>query len=535
MRAVRRRRMLALLGIATVAIAALLAVVAIAPGGETPPATGAAALVPADALAYLNVSIDPGRAAVKRGAALGARFPGYARVLNAIDDRIGAIVSGGTPVQFGSEIRPWLGNEAALAILDTSGTAAGSLVVLDVSDRTRAHAFLTHFGAKAAGSYRGIQLLAYPTGTELAFVGHYLIFGQDASVRAGIDADTGAAPSLRSDQAYEQAVAGEPVGRVLDAYASGTGVHRLLAPVSGIIGAVGTLLDQPALGGVAISLTPASDGAQVRVHSVLDPELASPDHTVAPGFVPSLQSVLPAGSALLLDTNQLAKLAPRVLRMAAAAGAIGRAAPMLQRLGGALAAEGVNVPALLSIFSHETAVAISPPADALHAPALTILTRTARPLQVNEQLAGLEGPLAQLLPSPGTGPGETPLFNDVPVAGITAHHLSLGSGLGLDYAVFDGLVVLSTSTDGIADVVRRTHSLASEPAFRATVGADQQPVGSLVFLDFSQLLRLAEQTGLFSSARFGTLSPDLQRISAVGLSSASRENDTTAELFLQIP
>lgn len=57
---------------------------------------------------------------------------------------------------------------------------------------------------------------------------------------------------------------------------------------------------------------------------------------------------------------------------------------------------------------------------------------------------------------------------------------------------------------------------------------------SLLFFDFSQLLSLAEQTGLTSSARFGVVGPDLARIDAVGLSSTAGETDTTAELFLQI-
>ena len=60
-------------------------------------------------------------------------------------------------------------------------------------------------------------------------------------------------------------------------------------------------------------------------------------------------------------------------------------------------------------------------------------------------------------------------------------------------------------------------------------------VSSLLFLDFSQLLSLGEQTGLTRSARFATLTPDLERIRAVGLSSTSGEADTTAELSLQIP
>jgi hypothetical protein len=134
-----------------------------------------------------------------------------------------------------------------------------------------------------------------------------------------------------------------------------------------------------------------------------------------------------------------------------------------------------------------------------------------------------------------SGPGQSPLFNDRQVNGITAHQLSLGAGLQLDYAVFRGLVVVSTSLKGISAVLARTDSPGNETTFRTVVGSHQNGVGSLVFLDFSQLLSLGEQMGLTHSARFGALGSDLEKISAVGLSSVSGKVDTTAELFLQIP
>ncbi len=57
---------------------------------------------------------------------------------------------------------------------------------------------------------------------------------------------------------------------------------------------------------------------------------------------------------------------------------------------------------------------------------------------------------------------------------------------------------------------------------------------SLLFLDFSQLLSLGEQTGLTRSVRLTAVRPDLEKVRAVGLDSTSGEADTTAELFLQI-
>src|SRR5438309_2352532 len=140
-------------------------------GGEPAPATGAARLVPADALLYVHLSTDPGRPGVKRALALGERFPDFPLAAEFIATRAGAIVGGGRSVDFATDVRPWLGKEAALALLNTTTATAGSLIVLGVRNRARATSFITTSGAVPAGSYGGRPLLRYPSGTWLAFVG----------------------------------------------------------------------------------------------------------------------------------------------------------------------------------------------------------------------------------------------------------------------------------------------------------------------------------------------------------------------------
>ncbi len=195
---------------------------------------------------------------------------------------------------------------------------------------------------------------------------------------------------------------------------------------------------------------------------------------------------------------------------------------------------------LESLFSGETAVAIGPGGatgarGSSRSPELIIVSRTSNPDAAAAELANLEVSFSELFPPPSSGSGQVSEFSQRTVDGVTAHELSLAPGLQLDYAVFRGLGVISTSVDGIAAVASRTHSLADEPAYRSTLGGHAQQVTSLVFLDFSQLLSLAEQTGLFRGARYRALRPDLERIRAIGLESTRGEADSTAELFLQIP
>lgn len=530
----RRRRIGLIAAALTLLIAAAAVALAFSGSGEAPPATGAAEVVPADVLAYVHLSTDTSRPAVRRAEALARRFPDYPLAYAAVINRLTAILGGGSgSVEFATGIRPWLGKEAALALLDTSGASASSVIVLDVRDPARARRFVASAGAGAVTTYDGIRVLGYSSGTELAFVRRYLVVGPDAGVRAAIAAATGRARSLANDPAYERASAGEPAGRVLDAYLPVAGVRRLLEPQPGLAGAIGALLDRPALAGTALSVSAAASGADVWVHNVLDASgtRAGRPGSGASGFTPTLSSLLPAGSTLMLDVDGLNRFAPVLLRAAATAGFAANIAPLLGRLGSALTAEGVNVRKIESIFGGETAVALSPGPS----PALLIVARTLNQPGTQSELASLEAPLTALFPAPSSGPGQISGIADRQIDGVTVHELGLGPGLQLDYAVFDGLVVVSTSVVAIDEVAGRRHSLADEKAYTTALAGRPAQVSSVLFTDFRQLLSLGDQTGLTSSTRERALLGDLTKIRTIGLSSTSGESETTTELHLEIP
>lgn len=529
----RRRRLIASLA-ALLLIALAIAVTALLSdsGGAPPPATGAASVVPADALAYVHLSTDQSRGPVTQAVALDRRLPGFYSLTTSVIDRLEAIVGGGATLTYARDIRPWIGKEAALALLDTTSSSAGSLIVLDVRDRSGARALLRRTGATATGSYRGIAIESYPTGTELAFVKHYLVLGQDASVRSAIDVATNSAPSLAGTPAYDEAAAGEPADRVLDAYVSAAGVRRVLAGATGPLGALGALLSQPATTATTISVSPASGGVRVRVHGALSAGLEK--LTGRPQqFEPKLPNLLPTGSMVLVDAARLDTAAPRILDALGSMGIAGRVQPLLSRLGNALSAQSVHLGNVLELLRGEAAVALIPSADGA-GPAPAIVARVANQAQARQTLANLEVPLQQLFPAPGSGPGQEAEWNDVQVAGVTVHELGVAPGLQLDYAVFDGLAVVSTSADAIGAIARHSRPMSADAEYRKAVGDPANRVTSLVSIDFSQLLSLAEQTGLTHGASVGAIGADLARIHSVGLTSAAGDNDTTAELFLQI-
>lgn len=528
-RAAVRRRWAAGGVVAVLAVVALVIAVAGGGAGSGRAPAAAAAVVPADALVYIDVSLHRGQPAVAQALAVARRFPDFPLAYAAGVSKLGAVVGGGRPVDFATQVSPWLGGDAALALLNTTTSTAGSLVVLKVTDAGRARSFLTSVGATAHGSYRGQTLRAYPNGNEAAFVGSYLVIGQDASVRAAIDVTAGAGQSLAAAAAYRRATATEPAGRVLTAYASLAGVRRVLAPQGGVLGALGDLLYQPALQGVAVSASPTSGGARIDIHSALDPSLTAVSGAAAAPFAPTLQNLMPSDVSLMLDVTALDKVAPQVLNAGTAAGVAGGIGPLLSRLGSALSSEGVNVKDIVSIFHGEAAVAI---VGAATSPKLVIVARTPHPARTQTELAELEAPLAQLFATKGAA--SEPVFNDRQVAGITAHQLQLTTGLQLDYAVFRGLVVISTSLDGIAAVAQQAHPLARNPSFAFALGNRPKLVTTLVFADLAQLLSVGKQTGLTSSSVYNRLAPDLKRITAAGLSSTRHGAESDAQLSLQI-
>jgi hypothetical protein len=246
----------------------------------------------------------------------------------------------------------------------------------------------------------------------------------------------------------------------------------------------------------------------------------------------------------MLDVNDLVRWAPRILGAAAKAGIGGQVQPLFSRLGAALASEGVDIHGLTGIFSSESALAISPTAVArprsrggrglARQPALVIVTRTRNEQATTAALASLQAPLAQLFPPPASGPGAAPEFSDVTVDGVTVHQLRLAPGLELDYALFRGLLVVATSLPAVTEVIRPPESLEDEPRYQATLGDRPDEVTSLLFLDFSQLLSLGEQTGLVGGGRLTALLPDFEKIRSVGLASTRHESDTNAELSFEI-
>jgi hypothetical protein len=177
---------------------------------------------------------------------------------------------------------------------------------------------------------------------------------------------------------------------------------------------------------------------------------------------------------------------------------------------------------VLDVLKGEVGVTLT---SAVPAPVLTI-TAHAKP-QTAGTLAQLETPIARLL-------SKKARFRTTNVAGQSVHVLKT-PGLTLAYAVFGGKLVISTGTAGIAGAARGGARLDKQDTFKAVSGDTPSRVSSLLFLDFTELLRLGEQTGLGASRAYQSVRDDLQKVRAVGAWSSGTGDESTAEINLSIP
>ena len=120
------------------------------------------------------------------------------------------------------------------------------------------------------------------------------------------------------------------------------------------------------------------------------------------------------------------------------------------------------------------------------------------------------------------------------VAGHPARVLKAGP-ITIVYAVIDDRLVISTSTAGIAAVARKGDHLDQQDSFKSVAGDAPGEVSSLLFLDFTELLRAgrADRPGRF--ARLPSVRDDLQKVRAVGAWSSGSGDESNAEINLSIP
>ena len=450
------------------AVAVVVVALAVVLGGSgdgasgSAPASGAAWLVPADALVYVHLSTDRDRSATAAAAKVADAFPSWSALRDGIVKRLQAP---------GCDVAAKAlktADEAALAIFDTgAGKTANSLVLVDTGAE--------HPGTKQ----RGCGSLSSE------YVGTFLAIGQPESLALAEKLHRGDGASLAAAAGPKKAFGELPADRVVDGWVSRDGVRRLLAPQGGLLGAVGTLFDQPALRGAAFGLSAAGDRARLVVKSQLDPKIARSTASGFTKFTPTLADQVPATAMAYLGVSNLAPALQRIL--AAAGSSSAQLKPLIGKL---------DKP-LKQVFPGEAAIVLT---SAAPAPVLTILAAAKDEAATRKTLAGLPAAVRK----------------------------------SFSTAVWDGKVAVSTDPKGIAAVKAGGDRLTDTDQWSKAVGNHPESISSLLFLNFSRLLTLGEQTGLGQSGAYQAAKGDLSKVRAIGAHTSGNDSESTAEITLLI-
>jgi hypothetical protein len=468
----RRRRLLGL-GLPLLAAAALTAGLLI--GGDDAQPSRAAALAPPDAAVFVRA---------RRGAEserlweIARRFPSLAALEN---DLLGPGVD---PER---DIRPWLGDEVALAL-------PGPLLLAAVADRAAAERFRRRL----------------PEATASAFAGDFLAIGPADEVRAASERASGDGPSLADTRVYSRA--GEIERAPVELYAPADGIRRLLAEAPALLRAAGAFADSPQFEGVAAGVVPEERGVRVRARI-----LRAPGAAPAEEFAPALPGRVPASAAAFLDLPGADNIVALLERggLAAPVNAVRTALPELA---------GIDLDRdLLGPLGAEAALTIAARGAT---PEITLTARSDDPALTREALARLQEPLEDRL-APGSQ-GFRPLDSD-------AFSLTVNPRLEPSYALSGNVVVASTHSSGLAQRTLARRGLAQELVLRSVVDEGGGRIEALAFADLRQLLALGERTGLTVGPGFPATRDDLRRVRAAGAVVRREESDSTAELFLEIP
>jgi len=393
---------------------------------------GAAAIAPSDSAAFVAVDTDLGSGQWQAVNGLLAKFPAHDSLVTQLRQSF----EKSSKLSWANDVKPALGSELDVVVLPTAANGKAEAVVLVQSGNA---AKLDALVAKlsAAG---GTKVLSQSIGDWTAL----------SESKAALDAVAGATSHLADNGVYQEAAAKLAGDALVRAYANGAEAKQLL----GALGKSAPAGDKSTL--VWGSADVVATGGGLKVDGYVRTQGTT--STEAP-YSSTLVGKIPAGALLVADFQAHKDTA------AQASPGTGSLPSRLQSLLAPLAKVG-------SSLGGETALYVSP---GVPIPSVTLVTHAADPQAtvdaLNQALAGL-GAAA----SAGSGSGSS---------GSGSGGLDLGSILSsihLAHEVVGGDLVVSTSSQAIADFKGSGQKLTGDGTFTEAQSASSMPGETTGFL-----------------------------------------------------
>lgn len=484
----------------------------------------AAALAPADSAFYLNVYLQPSTGQQMHLSGLIGRLPGFADDAS-LDEKVDQVVQNllaGSGIDYGRQVKPWLGNQVAIAARPAGDGLAEPVPVLiaAVKDleaaRTAIAELVSNGGASfTVETYRGVELQVSDEATY-AFVEEMLVVGSDtAAVRSVVDtADGGESLADRDD--FVTTMAGLEADHLaaffldLAALGEATGTAEQLSSMSTAGAVLVAEADGLRLSGSA-PFDPAAAEPSDRSGFALGGEPSSlvdwmPESTVAEVVIFGLRQTLEDAEAAAGEVPEGEDIASAIdtLRTLAAFGL------------------GIDLDAdLLPLLDREAAVAISGLEDGL--PSGQLLLRPTDPEAAADALDRLADGLARIGASVATETGgETEVtVVSIPETAVVA------------YTIVDGIVILGFSpadVDAAISAHASGRTLGSSDRYTRTFEVAGTRAGNEAFVDVGALLQLlGEPIELPDDAR-----DILLQVGTVGFTAPSRDDQIEFHAVLTV-
>ena len=520
MSGLRARLTLDRLALAVVVVGAVFLVASLVQGsGGDEAGDDAVGLVPADALLYVHARVEPDSEQWERAGEIVRGLPALRRLR---DQALESLSRERRRLNFETQVRPWIGDEAALAFL-REGRRATSLILLKVADEPLARRFLAGAGKPVSQRHGGVRLQLYGD-LATAFVDGFVAIGTPTNVRAAIDARRrGSLERVdRFDRAVNRLDLDDPL---VYAYAPAAGLTQVLRGQGGLLAQIRPFIETPGLEAVAAGVRPEQNGLRLDVATIAPPRSAPRT------FDPALTDVAPSATMAFVGAAGLGGLLDQVQRLS---GQDGTALPgLLQQLQRQLGPEGERaiLRAARPLLGRESALFATPPANA---PVVTLVVADTTAEEGGEVLVALQPVLSRLLEEP-TG-GQVPAIVPRRIAGVEATTLSLSPTLSLTYAAFDDRLVVSTSPAGIRQLRSTGDSLSDNASFApGGLRTSLDRASSVVFLDLRRLSVLVERAGLAATRGYRAIESDIARIGAVSGVTSSERSSQTAQIFVEVP
>lgn len=439
--------------------AALLVLLAAGCGGADAPG-GAAEVVPADAAFYLVVDTDFEGDQWDDVQELAAKFPGGEDLIGRVVEEIESET--GEELDFEQDVDPAFGPEVAVVVLapEPGSDEEETVVLLTQPDDEAALRRLIERGDEPAVSraFDDWHAIAEDEGTLDRF----------EAAREG--------ERLADSEGFEDAMDGLDEDVLVSAYANLQAVQGATESESGVPDPFEAFFpggDAPVFGGTARA---EGDGARLDGQLVYSEDVEDTPFSIEP-YDAELPGEVPGDVLAYLSFNDLER------GISAYRDALAEADPEVEsQIGMAEAFLGVSIEEdVAPLFAGEGAVYVRRGALI---PEVTLVTQ----VEDEQQAVGtLDDVVAGIGAFVGTGDPERR-----EVDGVEVREVPISPPFSLSYAAFDGLLVVTTSTEGIADLRADDDRLADDEAFEEALDRAGMPgeTSGFAYVDLEETLPL---------------------------------------------